>query len=652
MQRKEKANMRRLPLNVQKLMKTFLGLVNSQICIKAVRTKLVEVQRHISSKSKELCSVRKYAALPFDRLRANGSFSGSFKNAQSLSIAIAAATLLAACTEESASVTNAPAANTPANAPAKSATSAPIELYGTLEPMASDAVYFVLTDRFVNGDTSNDQRGQGGKFPTFDRPTPGGPTGETDNVGYLGGDFRGLLNNARYIKNLGFGAVWLTPIVDNPDEAFSGGKPAVWKGSFTDGGKTGYHGYWGVNFYELDEHLPSEDLNFKGLTAGLKQQGLKTVLDIVANHGSPSFSMPVDQAKFGEIYDASGTLIADHQNLTPDKLDPEHNPLHRFYTKKTELAELSDNDEDNPAVLEYFVSAYLQWIDQGADAFRVDTVRHMKNSFWHDFSARIRAKHPGFFMFGESYDYTAAKIAVHTLPENGAMSVLDFPLKAAMESAFSKAEGGFGAIADALYLENGPYANPYELMSFYDNHDMARFAGSDTDFINAHNFLFTARGIPIIYYGSETGFMRGTVEHAGNRNYFGQANIDAAPKSAIYQQLQRIAKVREANVALQRGLQQNLLMEGDQAAFLRVYQHAGQAQTALVLLNKGAVPRDFILDARVPSGAWKNAFDSTDVTLTVGQTLTVAANGVQVFLLDHAIEPALAASLRGRMKPH
>ena len=575
-------------------------------------------------------------------------------------VIVVTTSLLTSCTDQPSPVV--------ADAPVKSAvaaaaTPAPVELYGTLEPMASDAVYFALTDRFVNGDTSNDQRTQGGKFPTFDRPTPGGPPGETDNVGYLGGDFRGLLNNARYIKDLGFGAVWITPIVDNPDEGFSGGKPAAWKGFFTDGGKTGYHGYWGVNFYALDEHLPSADLDFKGLTAGLKQQGLKTVLDIVANHGSPSFSMPVDQPKYGEIYDASGTLIADHQNLTPDKLDPKNNPLHRFYTtKKTELAELSDNDEDNPAVLEYFVGAYLQWIDQGADAFRVDTVRHMKNSFWHDFNARIRAKHPGFFMFGESYDYSAEKIAIHTLPENGAMSVLDFPLKAAIESAFStavdqskpadsatKAKGGFGAIADALYLENGPYANPYELMSFYDNHDMARFAGSDTDFINANNFLFTARGIPIIYYGSETGFMRGTAEHAGNRNYFGQANIDAAPKSPIYQQLQRIAKVRQANVALQRGLQLNLVMQNDQAAFLRVFQHAGQSQTALVLLNKGAVPRDFALDLRVPNGTWKNAFDATEVQLAAGQTLTVAANDVQVYLRDQAIDPALSASLGGRM---
>lgn len=616
------------------------------VCADSEPRQSIEVQGHSMSKIKILSCVRGIAAMPFDALRPNGSRNVGFKKILAASFAIVTITLLAACTQEPAPQ---------ANAPAPTPSTKPVELYGTLEPFASNAVYFVLTDRFVNGDTRNDQRDQGGKFPTFDRPTPGGPPGETDNVGYLGGDFRGLLNNARYIKDMGFGAVWITPIVDNPDEAFSGGKPATWKGAFTDGGKTGYHGYWGVNFYELDEHLPSEDLNFKGLTAGLKQQGLKTVLDIVANHGSPSFTMPVDQPKYGEIYDANGTLIADHQNLAPDKLDPEHNPLHRFYTKKTELAELSDNDEDNPAVLEYFVGAYLQWIDQGADAFRVDTVRHMKNSFWHDFTARIRAKHPGFFMFGESYDYSAEKIAVHTLPENGGMSVLDFPLKAAMESAFgtpldaSKPKAGFNVIADALYLEKGPYANPYELMSFYDNHDMARFSGSDTDFINAHNFLFTARGIPIIYYGSEIGFMRGTVEHAGNRNYFGQANIAAAPKSPIYLQLQRIAKVREANVALQRGLQLDLVMQNDQAAFLRVYQHDGQAQTALVLLNKGTLPLQYTLDARVPSGSWKNAFDASDIQLANGQTLTLAPNSVQVYLRNQTLDPALVASLSGRM---
>ncbi|HEV8695684.1 MAG TPA: alpha-amylase family glycosyl hydrolase, partial [Lysobacter sp.] len=89
------------------------------------------------------------------------------------------------------------------------------EYYGTAEPFAEHAVYFVVTDRFVNGDTSNDQREQGGPDParrTFDRRLPG-PNGESDNIGYLGGDFKGVLDNAGYIRDMGFSAVWITPIV-------------------------------------------------------------------------------------------------------------------------------------------------------------------------------------------------------------------------------------------------------------------------------------------------------------------------------------------------------------------------------------------------------------------------------------------------------
>src|SRR5690606_37200553 len=212
---------------------------------------------------------------------------------------------------------------------------------------------------------------------------------------------------------------WLTPIVDNPDEAFTGGDPIQSDAFFKDRGKTGFHGYWGVNFFELDEHLPSANLDFAGLTKGLREHDLVTVLDIVANHGSPSFTMPVDQPKFGELFDADGTLVADHQNLAPPDLAPPHldhqgNPLHAFFHDEPDLAQLSNIDDTNPAVLDYFVRAYSQWIDQGAGAFRIDTIRHVPHPFWKAFSDRIRAQHPGFFMFGEAFDHEAGNIAPHT----------------------------------------------------------------------------------------------------------------------------------------------------------------------------------------------------------------------------------------------
>ncbi|HZV38899.1 MAG TPA: alpha-amylase family glycosyl hydrolase [Pseudoxanthomonas sp.] len=515
------------------------------------------------------------------------------------------------------------------------------DIYGTLEPFARESVYFVVTDRFVNGDPSNDHRDQGGKDPalrTFDRPVP---NAHGDNIGYLGGDFKGIVDNAGYIRGMGFTSVWVTPIVDNPDEAFTGGSPIGSEAFFKDQGKTGYHGYWGTNFYTLDEHLPSKGLDFAGFTRAMKRQKLDVVLDIVGNHGSPAYSMPKMQPQYGKVWDKAGKLVADHQNLDPDKLDPKHNPLHAFYNTGGGLAQLSDFNENNPAVLDYLAGAYEQWIDQGAAAFRVDTIGWMPHAFWKKFSERIRAKKPGFFMFGEAFNYDASTIAMHTLPRNGGYSVLDFPLRGKLEQVFEKPDSDFAQLGDALYLEDGPYANPYDLVTFYDNHDMARIDATDTGFIDANNWLFTARGIPVIYYGSETGFMRGRAEHDGNRNYYGQERVDAASKSPIYVNLKRIATLRRDSVALQRGLQLNLRLQGDEAAFYRVYEHDGQAQTALVLLNKGDTARTIRLDELVEPGDWRDGFSDGTVKLGDALALEVPAHGVRVLFLDRplALQP-------------
>ena len=514
------------------------------------------------------------------------------------------------------------------------------DYFGTLEPFAKRAVYFLMTDRFVNGDESNDQRLQGGANRTFDRPVAGAPAGESDNIGYLGGDFKGIENNADYLKEMGFDAVWLTPIIDNPDEAFTGGDAVQWKGMFQDKGKTGYHGYWGSNFYIVDEHLPSKDLDFGRLNNELSERGIHTVLDIVANHGSPAFSMPSPQPKYGQIFDKDGKLVADHQNLPATQLDPVNNPLHRFYNTKTEMVQLSDLNETNPAVMDYLIGAYMQWIDAGADAFRIDTIKHMPLPFWAEFSRRIRAKHPGFFMFAEAFDYDAGKIAPFSWAENGGISVLDFPLKAKLADAFGRKQAGFQILDEALHLDSGLYQNPYELMTFYDNHDMPRLDAEDSGFIDAHNWLFTARGIPVIYYGSETGFMRGKAEHEGNRNYYGQARIDAGLNHPIYRALQRIANIRRGSPALQQGLQLNLLLKGDRAAFLRVFQHGDVTQTALVLLNKGDKPARFDLRHLLQAGEWRSAISGNRVRIDAAKPrlkTEVPAHGVEVLLFDGAI---------------
>lgn len=528
------------------------------------------------------------------------------------------------------------------------------DYYGTLEPFAKESVYFVVTDRFVNGDPSNDHRDQGGPDPatrTFDRLTPGSDQG--DNIGYLGGDFKGIVDHLDYIRGMGFTALWVTPIVDNPDEAFTGGKPAQKGGFLTDGGKTGYHGYWGVNFYRLDEHLPSPGLDFAGLASSVHGKDMKLVLDIVGNHGSPAYTMPKVQPKFGQVFDGNGKLVADHENLRPEQLDPANHPLHRFYNTTPGLAELSDFNENNPAVMDYLAGAYAQWIAQGADALRIDTIGWLPHPFWHEFVARMRQHKPGMFMFGEAFEYDASKIAEHTLAKNAGVSVLDFPLKQGLEKVFGHEQAGFEELAARLFLREGPYANPYELATFYDNHDMARLDATDEGFIDAHNWLFTARGIPVVYYGSEIGFMRGRPEHDGNRNYFGVERIASAPQHPIAKALSRIAHVRAASPALQRGLQLNVELKGDRAAFYRVVQHDGVAQTALVLLNKGATPASFEVKQWLQPGTWRAAIAGGKTKVRAGGTLraTVPAHGVEVFLLDAPVtQPQLVGELDTLMK--
>lgn len=509
------------------------------------------------------------------------------------------------------------------------------EYVGTDEPFASEAVYFVVTDRFVDGDQSNNQAGQGGQLPTFDIPL----TGDSGaNIGYLGGDFRGILEQADYIRDMGFTAIWITPIIENPDQYFTGGK-RVGESALADRGKAGYHGYWGVNFYRLDEHLPSPGLDFAGFVRGLEKEGLKVVLDIVANHGSPSFTMPEDQPGFGELYDAAGNLVADHQNLPPEDLDP-NNPLHRFFHREPDLAQLSNLNEFNPAVRDYLINSYLYWINQGVAALRIDTIRHVSNEFWKVMSDRVRAEHPGMFMFGEHFSDVPAEIAQHQLPENGAISVLDFPGKTAMQAVFGGEGGDMSLLLDYLHLDDGTYVNPYELVTFYDNHDMPRMAAGDEGFIDAHNWLFTSRGIPVVYYGSEIGFMRGAGEHEGNRNYYGVENIERARRHPVRRALAQIAQARMNSVALQRGLQVNLEFAGDTASFLRVYQKNQVGETALVMLNKGDGEATMEATDVLDPGEWRNIITGRTISLSRdGDTLsaTVPAHGVAVWVREGVV---------------
>lgn len=140
--------------------------------------------------------------------------------------------------------------------------------------------------------------------------------------------------------------------------------------------------------------------------------------------------------------------------------------------------------------------------------------------------------------------------------------------------------------------------------------------------------------------------MRGRAEHAGNRAYFGQPRVDAAPQSPIFAPLQRIARLREATPALQRGLQVNERLQDDEAVFFRVLQHGDVAQTALVLLNKGDRAKAFRVTRFVQAGRWRDALDGGELKVKEALTAEVPAHGVKVYVLEAAVQqPALQAEL-------
>jgi len=500
-----------------------------------------------------------------------------------------------------------------------------IDVYGTLDPFVEHAVYFVMTDRFVNGDTSNDYREQGKENGegTWDRAIG------SANIGYLGGDFKGIYENADYIKSMGFGAVWLTPIVDNPDEAFTGGTPCNEGASpGSDGGKTGYHGYWADNFYQVDEHLPSDGLDFKEYTDKMRDKGLKTVLDIVLNHANPSYSMEesqYDRSKFGKLYNENWEVVADTGNQQNG---------HEWFNGNDQLAQLADFNVKSEEVFQYLSEAQLKWIREGADAFRIDTIKHMPKSWWKRFVDKMREEKPGMYMFGEHFDVSSNEMGAYQ-NETG-MDTLDFPCKYAMQNVFG-GDGGYDGLLGYLHLDSG-VMNPYTAATFYDNHDMSRMNATDEGFIDAHNWLFTTRGLPVVYYGSEMGFQRGKGEHSGNRNYYGTENIELAKSHKIYKELVKIGKIRKENIALQKGIQINIDISGLQATFLRVYQYKGINQTALVMLNKGDSVASFSIRDYITAGEWEDAKTGELINVNNVVETKVNAHSFKILLLNAPIE--------------
>jgi glycosidase len=371
--------------------------------------------------------------------------------------------------------------------------------------LSKELIYFVFPDRYLNGDTSND------KFAGYD---------PRDTAFFHGGDLKGLTgtcsagdNGLARIKKLGFTAVWVTPLVVQQ-------KPTPYG--------AGYHGYWGVDFLNVDPHLGTKE-EMVAFSECAKKLGLKLILDVVTNHIGD-----VIQYKEKEAFLPSDMVNAKNPAWLND-LSNYHNvgdmnscwgegscmQLGDFYG-------LDDIATEKAVVYNGWADVYGKWIkDYGISGFRVDTARHVDDNFFKNWSPQINAAAQSvgindFTIFGEVWDVNPINL-MNYIRRNKIQTVLDFPFQrsaAEFASGYSDATTIENLFAyDDLYTTATTSAS--NMVTFLGNHDMGR-AGKiiESKRINpaaellprtllGHSLMYLTRGIPSVYYGDEVG-MTGT----------------------------------------------------------------------------------------------------------------------------------------------
>ncbi len=409
--------------------------------------------------------------------------------------------------------------------------------------LSREQVYFVLPDRFANGDPGNDTGGLGA-----DRMVSG--YDPTDSGFFHGGDLAGVISHLDYIKGLGTTALWLAPVFTN--------RPVQ-------GNSAGYHGYWITDFTQIDPHFGSTD-QLVALVDLAHRRGMKVFLDIVVNHTADvivaagpyqakatapyldAAGKPFDDATVTTFptvdansfpYPPAFATPADAHVKKPDWLnDPTmyHNRGDSTYTGEStqygDIAGLDDLWTERPEVRAGMTAIYRDWIDKShVDGFRIDTVKHVETGFWQRFIPAVSAGHAGFFTFGEVYDANPAADAGY-VTQGGLSSTLDFPFQAAARAYVS--QGAPPAALAAVYaadpLYTSAHSNAYSLATFLGNHDMGRIgafiaqenpgAGAAELLrrdILAHELMFLTRGQPVVYYGDEQGFTGPGAGEVGDR---------------------------------------------------------------------------------------------------------------------------------------
>jgi len=490
-----------------------------------------------------------------------------------------------------------------------------------------ETIYFIVVDRFYDGDPGNSE---GPNPELFDLE-------HKDWGKYWGGDLQGVIEKLDYLKNMGVTTLWLNPLFEQVEALFIN--------------QAAIHGYWTKDFKRINPRFIGKDeepsLNktqetrnttFDRLIDELHKRHMKLVLDIVCNHSNPDFS-----GHKGELYD-DGVKIADFN-------DDKNNWYHHYgivnnwedewQVQNCELSGLATFNENNPEYRNYIKSAIKQWLDRGVDALRVDTVKHMPIWFWQEFNGDILNHKPGVFIFGEwIYSSPHDDHSVEFANESG-MTMLDFGLAMAIRAALGQgAEGGFHLIQEVLDLDHR-YYGATELVTFIDNHDMHRFQtlNSDPDVLRlAIAFIMTSRGIPCLFYGTEQYLHNDT---NGNNNPYGNNDPYNRPmmekwdtETPIYRDIRLLSGLRRLNPAVSMGSQWQKYLTPDVYCYVRRYHQS----CCFVAMNRGnAVTLDEV-DAELPDGEHTCVLTRRKFEVIDGKLHKLELEARDVIVLSHVGE--------------
>ena len=428
-------------------------------------------------------------------------------------------------------------------------------------------IYQIITDRFFNGSTSNDNPSQSSGL--FDST-------KTNWRLYWGGDLQGIQQKISYLQSMGVTAIWISPPVDNRNLS------VLFNGSPT----APYHGYEARDFKRIEEHFGDTSNSwtpFDNLVSAAHAAGIKVIVDHAPNHTNDGGA-----GEYGSLYDA-GTFLAACNN------DPNgyfhHNANisdwnDRYQLQYYTLFSLCDINQEH-STMDAYQKASLNLMQlHGADAFRIDAIKHA-GWWWQTSMNNAVYTYGPSFVFGEWYQSSTSDPLYrdsYKFANRTGMSMLDFPLNTAIRNVFA-GSSPFSEIDSVLTAEDGNFTWKNDLVTFVDNHDMARFLSVNNNTSRFHQalaLLMTVRGIPSIYYGDEQYLHNDT--SGGGDPYNRPMMSSWSTTTTAFNLIKKLSDLRQSNPALAYGTSQQRWMNSD------VYIHERKFFNDVVLtaINKHA----------------------------------------------------------------